>query len=282
MRILAKLITAAYLGTAIVPAFAENHMDASTVVATVNGTEITLGHMILARENLPTQYQSLPDEQLFQGILEQLIQQTLLSQVNENPESLRVRLTLENDRRMMRAGEAVDIISSQEIGEDDITAAYEEKFSSAEAEREFNASHILVETEEAALNLIEKAKEGADFAELAKEFSTGPSGPNGGQLGWFRKGMMVPPFEEAVLGMEKGAISGAVKTDFGWHVIKLNDVRDLSAPTLEQVRNDIYAELQQQAVVERIKQMQDTGDIARTDLGEFDAGVLKNLSLLDQ
>ena len=282
MRILAKLITAAYLGTAIVPAFAENHMDASTVVATVNGTEITLGHMILARENLPTQYQSLPDEQLFQGILEQLIQQTLLSQVNENPESLRVRLTLENDRRMMRAGEAVDIISSQEIGEDDIIAAYEEKFSNAEAEREFNASHILVETEEAALNLIEKAKEGADFAELAKEFSTGPSGPNGGQLGWFRKGMMVPPFEEAVLGMEKGAISGAVKTDFGWHVIKLNDVRDLSAPTLEQVRNDIYAELQQQAVVERIKQMQDTGDIARTDLGEFDAGVLKNLSLLDQ
>ncbi len=282
MRILAKLITAAYLGTAIVPAFAENHMDASTVVATVNGTEITLGHMILARENLPTQYQSLPDEQLFQGILEQLIQQTLLSQVNENPESLRVRLTLENDRRMMRAGEAVDIISSQEIGEDDIIAAYEEKFSSAEAEREFNASHILVETEEAALNLIEKAKESADFEELAKEFSTGPSGPNGGQLGWFRKGMMVPPFEEAVLGMEKGAISGAVKTDFGWHVIKLNDVRDLSAPTLEQVRNDIYAELQQQAVVERIKQMQDTGDIARTDLGEFDAGVLKNLSLLDQ
>ena len=282
MRILAKLITAAYLGTAIVPAFAENHMDASTVVATVNGTEITLGHMILARENLPTQYQSLPDEQLFQGILEQLIRQTLLSQVNENPESLRVRLTLENDRRMMRAGEAVDIISSQEIGEDDIIAAYEEKFSNAEAEREFNASHILVETEEAALNLIEKAKEGSDFAELAKEFSTGPSGPNGGQLGWFRKGMMVPPFEEAVLGMEKGAISGAVKTDFGWHVIKLNDVRDLSAPTLEQVRNDIYAELQQQAVAERIKQMQDTGDIARTDLGEFDAGVLKNLSLLDQ
>lgn len=282
MRILAKLITAAYLGTAIAPAFAENHMDASTVVATVNGTEITLGHMILARENLPTQYQSLPDEQLFQGILEQLIQQTLLSQVNENPESLRVRLTLENDRRMMRAGEAVDIISSQAIGEDDIIAAYEEKFSNAEAEREFNASHILVETEEAALNLIEKAKEGADFAELAKEFSTGPSGPNGGQLGWFRKGMMVPPFEEAVLGMAKEAISGAVKTDFGWHVIKLNDVRDLSAPTLEQVRNDIYAELQQQAVVERIKQMQDTGDIARTDLGEFDAGVLKNLSLLDQ
>ncbi len=282
MRILAKLITAAYLGPAIAPAFAENHMDASTVVATVNGTEITLGHMILARENLPTQYQSLPDEQLYQGILEQLIQQTLLSQVNENPESLRVRLTLENDRRMMRAGEAVNIISSQAIGEDDILAAYEEKFSNAQAEREFNASHILVETEEAALNLIEKAKEGADFAELAKEFSTGPSGPNGGQLGWFRKGMMVPPFEEAVLGMEKGAISGAVKTDFGWHVIKLNDVRDLSAPTLEQVRNDIYAELQQQAVVERIKQMQDTGDIARTDLGEFDAGVLKNLSLLDQ
>ena len=180
MRTLVKLIVAAYLAIAIPPALAENHIDASTVVATVNGTEITLGHVILMHEGLPSQYQSLPNDQLFQSIVEQLIQQTLLSQVNENPESLRVRLTLENDRRMMRAGEAVNIISSQAIGEDDILAAYEEKFSNAQAEREFNASHILVETEEAALNLIEKAKEGADFAELAKEFQRAPLGQMAG------------------------------------------------------------------------------------------------------
>ena len=93
---------------------------------------------------------------------------------------------------------------------------------------------------------------------------------------------MVPPFEEAVVAMEKGAVSGPVKTDFGWHVIKLNDVRDRIAPPLEQVRDKIFAELQQQVVLKRISQLQDTGDIARSDLGEFDASVLKDLTLLDQ
>ena len=282
MRILAKPITAAYIAITITPAFAENHMDASTVVATVNGTEITLGHMILVREALPAQYQSLPDDKLFQGIIEQLIKQTLLSQLNEDADSLRTQLTIDNDRRMMRASEAVDLISSQAIGEEDIVAAYEAKFVNARAGREFNASHILVETEERAINLIEKAKEGTDFAKLAKEFSTGPSGSNGGQLGWFQKGMMVPPFEEVVVAMEKGAVSGPVKTDFGWHVIKLNDVRDLSVPPLKQIRDEIFAELRQQAVLERVSQLQDTGDVALTDLGDFDAGVLQNLTLLDQ
>ena len=282
MRILAKPIMAAYLAMAIKPAFAENHMDASTVVATVNGTEITLGHMIMVREGLPEQYQAFSDAELFQSIIEQLIQQTLLSQFNDDADSLRTKLTIENDRRMMRASEAIELISSQAIGEEDIVAAYEEKFVIAKAEREFNASHILLETEESAINLIEKAKKGTDFAELAKEFSMGPSGPSGGQLGWFQKGMMVPPFEEAVIAMEKGAVSAPVKTDFGWHVIKLNDVRDRIAPPLEQVRDKIFAELQQQVILERISQLQDTGDIARSDLGEFDAGVLKDLTLLDQ
>ena len=282
MRILVKLILAAYLAMTIPPASAEYHIDASTVVATVNGTEITLGHMILVHEGLPVQYQSLPDDQLFQSILEQLIQQTLLSQISENTDSLRIRLTIDNDRRMMRASQAVDLISSQAIGEEDIVAAYHAKFINAQLAKEFNASHILVATEESAINLIEKVKAGADFAELAIEYSTGPSGSNGGQLGWFQKGVMVPPFEEAVIALEKGAISGPVKTDFGWHVIKLNDLRDLAAPPLEQVRDTLFAELQQKAVLELITNLQETSDIARTDLQEFDTGALKDPTLLDQ
>ena len=282
MRTLVKLIVVTYLAMAIPSALADHHIDASTVVATVNGTEITLGHVILTHEGLPAQYQSLPNDQLFQSIVEQLIQQTLLSQISDSPDSLRIQFTIDNDRRMMRASKAVDFISSLAIDEDDIIAAYQAKFVNVQLEREFNASHILVETEESAINLIEKLKEGADFSELARENSTGPSGSNGGQLGWFRKGMMVPPFEEAVIDMQKGAISGPVKTDFGWHVIKLNDVRALSAPPLDQVRNAIFAELQQKAVLERISHLQDTSDTARTDLGEFDTSVLKDLTLLDQ
>ena len=281
MRTLVKLIVAAYLAMAIPPALAENHIDASTVVAKVNGTEITLGHVILTHEGLPAQYQSLPNDQLFQSIVEQLIQQTLLSQISDNPDSLRIQFTIDNDRRMMRASKAVDFISSLAIDEDDIVAAYQAKFVNAQLEREFNASHILVETEESAINLIEKLKEGADFSELARENSTGPSGSKGGKLGWFQKGMMVPPFEEAVIDMQKGAISGPVKTNFGWHVIKLNDVRDLSAPPLEQVRDVLFAELQQKVVLERISHLQDTSDIALTDLGDFDTSVFKDPTLLD-
>ena len=282
MRILVKLILAAYLAMKIPPALAENHIDASTVVATVNGTEITLGHIILVHEGLPAQYKTLPDDQMFQSIVEQLIQQTLLSQISENTDSLRIRLTIDNDRRMMRASQAVDLISSKAIVEEDIVAAYHAKFANAQLGKEFNASHILVATEESAVNLIEKVKAGADFAELAIEYSTGPSGSNGGQLGWFQKGVMVPPFEEAVIALEKGAISGPVKTDFGWHVIKLNDLRDLAAPPLEQVRDTLFAELQQKAVLELITNLQETSDIARTDLQEFDTGVLKDPTLLDQ
>ena len=201
MRILVKLIVAAYLASAITPALAKNYIDASTVVATVNGTEITLGHMILVHDGLSAQFQLLPDDQLFQSIVEQLIQQTLLSQISENADSLRIQLTIDNDRRMLHASQAVELISSQAVGEDDIVAAYQEKFVKAQLAREFNASHILVETEESAINLVEKVKEGSDFDELAREYSTGPSGSNGGQLGWFQKGMMVPPFEEAVIAM---------------------------------------------------------------------------------
>ena len=282
MRNLVKPLTAAYLAVAIIPAFAENHIDASTVVAIVNGTEITLGHVILVREGLPAQYQSLHDDRLFRSIIEQLIQQTLLSQDRNATDTLRTQLTIDNNLRMMRASEAVDLISSQEIGEEDIVAAYQAKFVDAQAEREFNASHILVETEESAIDLIERVKAGVDFAELAKELSTGPSGPNGGQLGWFQKGIMVAPFEETVMAMQTGAISGPVKTDFGWHVIKLNNVRDLPVQPLEQVRDEIFAQLQQQAVLERIGQLQETGDIVRTEFGELNPGLLRDLTLLDK
>ena len=120
MQFLAKHIIAALAVLFATSAFAEENLNASTVVASVNGTNITLGHMILVRESLPLQYQSAPDEQLFRGILEQIIRQTLLSQVNDQTETLRTKLTIENDRRILRASEAVDAISSKLIDEDAI------------------------------------------------------------------------------------------------------------------------------------------------------------------
>ena len=275
-------IFAAIILSAVTASAAQAEPSADTVVASVNGTEITVGHMILVRESLPEQYRNLPNEQLFDGILEQLIQQTLLADLIGDKDSREIRLTLENDRRLMKASQAVEELSAQAIGEDEIAASYDDRYADADMGMEYDASHILVETEEAAVNLIDKLQAGADFVELAKEFSTGPSGPGGGALGWFGLGMMVPPFEAAVVAMEKGAISSPVKTDFGWHVIKLNDTRAISAPALDEVRGEIIAELQRIAIERRIDELRQQATISRTPVENIGVAVISQSELMSE
>lgn len=260
---------------------AEDAVSADTVVATVNGAEIKLGHMMLVRETLPQQYLSLGDDQLFQGILEQLIQQTLIAQQSATAQSPRIRLGLENEERLLVAAQAIDAMSSELVTDEAIKAAYDAQFANVEMGFEYNASHILVETKEAAEKLVERANAGEDFAELAKEASTGPSGPNGGSLGWFGKGMMVPPFENAVVAMEAGAISGPVQTDFGWHVIKLNETRPVSAPELDSVREEIATEIQQTMVSQKIEELMATATIDRSGVESVDPALLKDASVLE-
>ena len=275
-------IFAAIILSAVTASAAQAEPSADTVVASVNGTEITVGHMILVRESLPEQYRNLPNEQLFDGILEQLIQQTLLADLIGDKDSREIRLTLENDRRLMKASQAVEELSAQAIGEDEIAASYDDRYADADMGMEYDASHILVETEEAAVNLIDKLQAGADFVELAKQFSTGPSGPGGGALGWFGLGMMVPPFEAAVVAMEKGAISSPVKTDFGWHVIKLNDTRAISAPALDEVRGEIIAELQRIAIERRIDELRQQATISRTPVEDIGVSVISQSELMSE
>ncbi len=275
-------IFAAIILSAVTASAVQAEPSADTVVASVNGTEITVGHMILVRESLPEQYRNLPNEQLFDGILEQLIQQTLLADLIGETDNREIRLTLENDRRLMKASQAVEELSAQAIGEDDIAAAYDSRYADADMGVEYDAAHILVETEEAAVNLIDKLQAGADFVELAKEFSTGPSGPSGGALGWFGLGMMVPPFEAAVVAMEKGAISSPVKTDFGWHVIKLNDTRAISAPALDEVRGEIIAELQRSAIERRIDELRQQATISLTPVENIGIDVISQSELMSE
>ena len=139
----------------------------------------------------------------------------------------------------------------------------------------------MVETEEEAQALIETLNGGADFAELAKEKSTGPTGPNGGELGWFGLGQMVEPFEAAVVEMEVGSISAPVQTQFGWHVLKLNDKRDKPAPTLEETTTSLMDSLRQQAVEAEITALSDAAEITRPP-EDFDASLMRDISLLSQ
>lgn len=255
--------------------------DADTVVATVNGQEITLGHMVVARTSLPQQYRQLPDDVLFEGILDQMIQQTLLAQQTGDTLSTRARVALENERRLLRAGDAVETIIGEVVTDEALRAAYEARFADADLGTEYNASHILVETEEEARDLVRQLEQGADFGELAMAHSTGPSGPSGGELGWFGPGMMVPPFEEAVMAMEVGAVSEPVETQFGWHVITLNDTRSQAAPPLDEVREELAEEIRQAAVTERLEALRAEAEITMPDEGAMDPSALSDTSILE-
>lgn len=255
---------------------------AATVVARVNGTDITLGHMIAAREALPEQYRALPDETLFKGIMDQLIQQAALEKTVEGKLSLRDSLTLENSRRDYLSNVALTDVALGAVTETALQAAYDAKFQDFAEQKEYSAAHILVEGEDRAKELKAELDGGADFAELAKANSidTG-SGTNGGDLGWFGLGAMVKPFEEAVVAAELGKVTGPVKSDFGWHLILVKETRIAEKPTLDALRDELSAQLQQSAIEAHIKSVTDAATVER--LGDaLDPSLLSNTALLDQ
>ncbi|MGH1411994.1 MAG: peptidylprolyl isomerase [Pelagimonas sp.] len=263
-----------------VPAQAEE-LTVDSVMASVDGVEITLGHMLMVRALLPDQYQQLGDDVLWDGILDQLIQQQVLSADPLAKETARVRIALDNERRTQLASVVIAALADQAVTEEAVKAAYEAEYMTSEQGMEFNASHILVETEEAAQALVAELASGADFASLAQEKSTGPSGPNGGSLGWFSKGMMVAPFQDAVDNMEPGGIAGPVKTQFGWHVIKLNETRIKEAPTLEMVRAGLESQIRQKEVSKKIDDLVGLADVSRTKKEDVDTSILSKVDMLE-
>jgi len=273
----------AFVAALALPAAAQDTAtaDPSTVVATVGDTEITVGHMIVAWASLPEQYQGLPDDVLFQGILDQLIQQSTLQQNFDGELPPRIDLQLENERRSLTAGEAINQLMEEPLDEADVQATYEADYGNAEKETEYNASHILVETEEAALAVIAEIEGGADFAAVAREKSTGPSGPNGGQLGWFGTGAMVPEFEQAVVDLDVGAVSAPVKTQFGWHIITLNESRVKDAPALEDVREQIELQLRQIRVQSEIEAVTAAAAVDRSGAEGISPEVIKQTTILE-
>lgn len=263
------------------PLAAETQPDASTVVARVNGDEITLGHVIATVAALPPQYQQAEDDALYDFVLEQLIQQQLLGQQQDGLNKLNT-LRLKNEERSLLAVQTVTALTDTVVTDEAIQAAYDAQYNDFAGEDEFDASHILVETEEQANDLKAQLDDGADFAELARAHSTGPSGPNGGALGWFGKGQMVPEFETAVVALEKGQVSDPVQTQFGWHVVKLNDKRKTEAPALDAVREELAQTVQQDAIQARIDELTQQAQIDRPALEGAGPEVLRQLDLIQE
>ncbi|MGL4322106.1 MAG: peptidylprolyl isomerase [Paracoccaceae bacterium] len=275
------IVAALLLGVAS-PAFAQDAAapTADTVVATVGDTTITLGHMIAVRETLPEQYQSLPDDVLFNGILDQLVQQTALQQSLGTP-SRRDALIVENTARQHLSGVALQAVVEAAVTDEAIQAAYDARFKDAVAQTEYNAAHILVDSEEKANALKAEIEAGADFAEVAKANSTDGAAANGGDLGWFGVGMMVKPFEDAVLAAEVGKVTGPVQTDFGWHLLIVKETRVAAQPTIDDLRDELAAEVETKALEAHVATLTEAAAVTKTADG-IDPAILRDGALLDQ
>lgn len=226
--------------------------DTSAVVATVNGTPITEAVLDLYAEQMQGRHAG-PD--MDRGaLLDEIINLELASQNGAKEglgSDLHTQLQIEQQRRAVIATSAIQqYLKSNPITDAELQKLYDEQVPKGS---EYKARHILVDDEEQAKKLIAELDKGADFSELAKEHSTGPSGKSGGELGWFSPKQMVAPFSEAVAKLEKGSYTKEpVKTQFGWHVIILDDVRESTPPSFEQVKPQLQAFMQKQRVQQYI------------------------------
>jgi peptidyl-prolyl cis-trans isomerase C len=239
MRLSQLAATLLLSSISFLPVHAVAQDAADPVVATVGGVEIRTSELQMAEADLDPQFESLPAEQRRVAALAAVIDIKALARKAEaekldETESFKRLMAFQRDRALHNALFRSGVVES--ITEEDVRARYEKEVAATPAEEEISARHILVETEEAAKALIAELDEGKDFAELAKENSTGPSAANGGDLGYFTKGRMVPEFEAAAFALEDGEYAKEpVQTQFGWHVIKVEDRREAAPPPFEQV-----------------------------------------------
>lgn len=265
---LRKSLLAASLATVIFasPAMAQDAAPAEDpVLATVNGEEILESEVRATQQGLPQQYRQLPFEMLKADLLTREINQRLLMNAGSEAglaDDEEVKEQIAALERRLIAETYLDRALNDAITEDAINAKYEEFIATNEPEPQVHARHILLESEEDAKAIIAELDDGADFVELAKEKSTGPSGPNGGDLGFFNRADMVAPFAEAAFAMEAGTYSSEpVQTQFGWHVIKVEEKKEGAQPSLDEVRQQLVAEISRDAFNALVEDLRATADI---------------------
>lgn len=244
------------------------------VVAKVGNTEITEGDLAFAAQDLGQELQRFPPAQWRSILLDVLIDMNILADAAkkeglDQSEDYKKQIDFLSMRALRNAYLAKEI--NDKITDEDVKAAYDAEFANFEGEEEMKARHILVKDKAEAEAIIKELDGGADFAELAREKSTGPSGPNGGDLGFFTKGQMVKPFEEATAALEPGQYTKEpVQTQFGWHVIKLEEKRRQEKPSLEQVSGNLRQKLIRERYEEAMKKLkaENTVEILDEDLAK--------------
>ena len=244
------------------------------IVANVNNEDISLETMIHAMNELPPEIQSQPFMSYYEDLLERVIDIKLFAQegkkmkLDEEP-SVRAAIDFVIEKVLMQA--FLSKYVQENIKEENLKASYNNFIADETSREEIKASHILMDTESEAIDVINMLNDGDDFAELAKNKSTGPSGPSGGDLGWFKRGQMVPPFEKAAFSLNKNEITQRpVQTQFGWHVIKIFDKRIPEAPSYENMKSKLIQDLERKIVSKKIQDLRNNSLIEKLSSSELE------------
>jgi peptidyl-prolyl cis-trans isomerase C len=243
------------------PAASQPAGEPDATVAIVNGEVIRMSDVETARQQLPEQFRGMPVQMLYPTLVNRLISSKLAAQearregLQKDPEYLRLMARVEE--QLLERQYMLKVID-EKTTDDALKAQYNKHIAGMAGQEQVRARHILVATEADAKAVIAELNKGADFAELAKKRSTDPAGSNGGDLGFFSKNEMVPEFADAAFAMKPGEISQTpVKSEFGWHVIKVEERRVGPPPSFQDVEEDVRGELSRDigsAAVEELKQ----------------------------
>ena len=238
------------------------------VIARVNGIDIHESDLAFAEEEIGSNMPQIPPEQKRDYLITYLTDVVIVSQAAEKQkldqrDNVKARLGFDHNRVLMEA--MLTDTGKAALTDDAMHKVYDEAVKQVPTEEEVHARHILVATEDEAKAIEDQLKKGADFAALAKEKSKDPGAADGGDLGYFTKDQMVPEFADAAFKLDKGQISDPVHTQFGWHVIKLEDKRTKPTPTFDQVKAQLSNYVEHRAQADLVDNLRKNATIERLD-----------------
>ena len=241
------------------------------IIATVNGVPVRLSELEVAQQSLPPQYRNMPLQAVFPALLDRIVDSKLVvqegkkSKVTEDP-AYKKRLAFVEEQVLQDFWIQREI--ARKVTADKLRQRYEERLKSLPSEEEVHARHILVATEDEAKALIAEIKKGAAFDKLAKDKSTDKaSGAEGGDLGWFKKSDMVKEFADAAFDLKKGALTEApIKTQFGYHVIQVEDRRKAPPPAYEELAEQLREEMAREAVTAELDLLRSRAKIEKFNI----------------
>jgi peptidyl-prolyl cis-trans isomerase C len=268
-----RFITAASLAALLVaaPAFAQDAAPAEDrVLATVNGSDITTSDVAYAKEGIADTLARVPAEQHDEMVLSMLIDLEVLATAGEEAgiaDTPEFEQRMDALRRQVIQNLYMERIAAEQLTDEAVRARYDEEVAKAGPREQVSASHILVETEDEAREIIAALNGGGDFAALAAERSMDPgSKTRGGALGFFGRGQMVPEFEAAAFALEAGAITPEpVQSQFGFHVIRVDDKRAEPLPPFEDVADQIREVMARDIFVAELNRLKEAAEISRAD-----------------